>query len=82
MHIFKKSKIEKTKKLEKSMKNRMFFGTSILDGFRRVLGWFWEAQNLDFRILFGDLAISISKLVLKGFEIASKMQLSSLTLGV
>ena len=64
------------------MKHCMIFGTSILDGFRRVLGWFWEAKNLDFPILFDDLAISISKLVLKGFEIASKMQLWTLTLGV
>ena len=34
MHIFKKSKIEKKKNIEqKSMKNRMFFGTSILKAF-------------------------------------------------
>ena len=43
MHIFKKSKIEKKQKIEqKSLKNRMFFGSAILEafgkGFGRVLG--------------------------------------------
>ena len=39
MHIFKKSKIENMKKTEqKSMKNRMFFGTSILKGFWEGFG--------------------------------------------
>ena len=64
------------------MKNRMFFRTTIWDGFERVLGWFWASKNLDFPIFGGDLATSILKLVLKGFENASNMQLSSLTLGV
>ena len=65
MHIFKKSKIEKKKNIEqKSMKNRMFFGTSILkgfwEGFGRVLGGFGESfgfekdfQWISNRILIG-----------------------------
>ena len=64
------------------MKNPMFFRTMIWDGFWMVLGRFWESKHLDFRIFGGDLAMSILKLVLKGFENASNMQLSSLTLGV
>ena len=55
--IFKKSRIpKKTKFKQKSMKNRMFFGTSILKAFwldfGRVLGEVWETKILDFRIFF------------------------------
>ena len=45
------------------MKNRMFFRTTIWDGFERVLGWFWASKNLDFPIFCGELATSISKLL-------------------
>ena len=45
--------LQHTTKIEpKSMKNRMFFGTSILDGFWEILRGFWEVKILDFRIFF------------------------------
>ena len=58
--IFKKSRIpKKTKFRQKSMKNRMFFGTSILKAFwldfGRVLGEVWETKILDFRIFFDKI---------------------------
>ena len=34
------------------MKNRMFFGTWILDGIWKVLGGVWEAKILNFRAFF------------------------------
>ena len=42
----------------------------------------WEVKITYFPIFGGDLVMSVLKLVLKGFENASKMQFSSLTLGV
>ena len=53
MHILKKLTIEKKKNIEqKSMRNRMFFGTSILKDLERVRAGFWEAKILDFRSCF------------------------------
>ena len=53
MHIFKKSKIEKKKNIEqKSMKNRMFFGTSILIGFWEGFGRGLGGQNPRFSHIF------------------------------
>ena len=53
MHIFKKSKIEHMKKIEpKSMKNRMFFGTSILIGFWEGFGKGLGHQNPRFLHIF------------------------------
>ena len=34
--------------------------------FGRILGGFWEAENLDFRIFFDDFSKQISKHVLEG----------------
>ena len=51
--IFKKSKIEKKKNIEqKSMKNRMFFGTSILKGFWKGFGRVLGSQNPRFSHIF------------------------------
>ena len=62
MHIFKKSKIEKKKKIEQqSVKNHMFLGASILEGFWKVLKGFWEAKILDFRIFFDVFSTRILK---------------------
>ena len=53
MHTFKKLKIEKKKKIEqKSMKNRMFFGTSILKGFWRGFGRVLGGRNPRFSHFF------------------------------
>ena len=47
----------------------MFFGTSILKGFGEVLGRFWEAKILNFRIFFDDFSKQILEDVSEGEKI-------------
>ncbi len=71
MHIFKKSKIEKTRQIrQKSMQNCMFFRKSISDAFWKDFVTVLRAKTLDFRTFF----VTSAKQVLKDFFEGKKIE--------
>ena len=59
---------------QKSMKNRMFFGTSILSGFSKLLEGVWEAKILNFRTFFDVFSMSFFECGSEGAKIDQKCE--------